>query len=347
MCDIFLYANTTWADIHSGASFDHGFECLECEDTHEYASESMTNCTMRNVTLDSIPVSAGHWRQNAASMSVRRCSYPSACRGGVLAGDGSCATGHHGPLCSLCVASPPHYGGRHGPCFPCSDTGDMDVLMGVVSGLFVTGLLLLSIVYVKNRQLVESSKKKARLKFGLDKKPSMKRLGSSQRLFVARAGRRPRLSCQKRMFAFAASNQERMLAFAASLQVKIRVLISMLQVLSEVVDSYQIRWPISFEAAIGWFGGLLPDVSITPFGCVFPALDTFLFDFVVVTLTPLVVVALLVVAYRWLNARAERLQASGGEKAGATSRSLASLCGGSWCGAQIAISQHSCHCSHL
>lgn len=111
----------------------------------------MTNCSVRlNVTLDRIPVaSGGYWRQNAVSFKVRKCNpkYPEACRGGDVAGDMSCAPGHRGPLCELCVQEPLHYGGRGSACQLCSEAGDVGVTVGLGLSVFF-GVVLVTIIFL-------------------------------------------------------------------------------------------------------------------------------------------------------------------------------------------------------
>ena len=94
----------------------------------------MTNCTAPGVTLDTIPVMEGHWRQNPSAQYVRMCDgFAEACLGGEIAGDTSCADGHTGPLCDLCKKDPLHFGGRGAPCQSCSDAGDPKETISVIA----------------------------------------------------------------------------------------------------------------------------------------------------------------------------------------------------------------------
>ena len=121
MCEVGYYANTTYAQMLTGA-----FECRLCEDTHEgnKTSISMTNCTTLNATLDRIPLRAGYWRQNEGAEYVRACDYEDACLGGVHAGNASCAEGHRGPLCDRARRAARHHHRSHHPalCRACPPT---------------------------------------------------------------------------------------------------------------------------------------------------------------------------------------------------------------------------------
>jgi hypothetical protein len=84
---------------------------------------------------------------------VRVCSdeYPEACQGGVSAGDASCAPGHSGPLCSVCIQNPAHYGGRNQACDLCSEAGDIGMTLGLLMGSLGFLLFVAIIAYVKCR----------------------------------------------------------------------------------------------------------------------------------------------------------------------------------------------------
>jgi hypothetical protein len=221
---------------------------------------------------------------------VRVCSdaYPEACVGGVGNGDDLCADGHRGPLCEVCVKSPAHYGGRGKPCDPCSEAGDVRITLGLVLGSLFVALLVATIASIRCRSLVtgfltekfagEDIQSQGAAHFEEARKPS----------WVSRCSQ-----------------------IGESISVKLKILISLWQVISELGDSYEIRFPPLYQKAVVWFNSLSLPISVTPFACVFPSLDTYLFDFILITGMPIAIVVFLMLSSTGLNAYTRRQQAKG------------------------------------
>ena len=138
----------------------------------------MTNCTAPGVTLDTIPVTLGHWRQNPRAQYVRMCDLEEACLGGGLAGDVSCADGHTGPLCDLCKKDPPYFGGRGAPCQSCSDAGDPKetITFYIVGGVGVLLALVLAMAICKRRGAKVPALPKKEDEVGVEKHQGAKHL---------------------------------------------------------------------------------------------------------------------------------------------------------------------------
>ena len=129
VCKLGTFASLTRAEMmratnDSSRVAADAFECRSCVSIQASGGSRMTNCTASGVLLDTIPVLPGYWRQNPRAQYVRMCDLEEACLGGEIAGDTSCADGHSGPVCDLCVQDPLHFGGRGAPCQLCSGVGD-------------------------------------------------------------------------------------------------------------------------------------------------------------------------------------------------------------------------------
>jgi hypothetical protein len=79
--------------------------------------------------------------------------FPEACLGGEIAGDTSCADGHTGPVCDLCVQDPPYFGGRGTPCQLCSDAGDPEttIIAYAIGGAVILIAILVAMAVCKRR----------------------------------------------------------------------------------------------------------------------------------------------------------------------------------------------------
>ncbi|KOO20783.1 protein serine threonine [Chrysochromulina tobinii] len=129
VCKLGTFASLTRAEMmratnDSSRVAADAFECRSCVSIQDSGGSQMTNCTTPGVMLDTIPVVRGYWRQNPRAQYVRMCDLEKACLGGEIAGDTSCAEGHTGPVCDLCVQDPLHFGGRGTPCQLCSGVGN-------------------------------------------------------------------------------------------------------------------------------------------------------------------------------------------------------------------------------
>jgi len=157
VCEVGTFASLTRAEMmratnDSSRVAADSFECKPCEGIHSESGE-MTNCTAPGVTLDTIPVMEGHWRQNPRAQYVRKCDLEEACLGGEIAGDTSCVDGHTGPVCDLCVQDPLHFGGRGAPCQLCSDAGDPEttIIAYAIGGAVILIAILVAMAVCKRR----------------------------------------------------------------------------------------------------------------------------------------------------------------------------------------------------
>ena len=86
-----------YRDEHSSVV---GQQCVHCP--------IGANCTEEGLSLESLPMRAGHWRYSNTSRVVSACRVPSACPGGpfpsphVPGALAPCADGHTGILCDPC-----------------------------------------------------------------------------------------------------------------------------------------------------------------------------------------------------------------------------------------------------
>ncbi|KOO31505.1 mastigoneme-like protein [Chrysochromulina tobinii] len=309
VCKVGTFANLTsaeviWATNDSSHIAAHAFECKPCARIHSGPGE-MTNCTAPGVTLDSIPVTPGHWRQNPRALYVRMCDLEEACLGGGLAGDVSCADGHSGPLCDLCVQDPLHFGGRGEPCQSCSDAGNPmeTITFYIIGGVVVLLAFVLAMAICKRR-----GDKVVDVLFSVTKME-----GGVQGMIEEAAGAATKTEGNqlvKETLGLSDAASARLVAAGAtfasvvdSLGVKIRILISLSQVVSQLDVIFDITYPAFYTATLEGLKNINIQVNLLPFGCVLPLLDNFFFNFVLKTATPLVLVLLLYVMSKVLRAR--------------------------------------------
>lgn len=82
-------------------------------------------CAVPNVTLRTLPLAPGYWRLSDQSLESIRCDPPgaaadSACLGGLVGSDLTCAAGHKGPLCRVCEQSEHYFHQETRRCEACS-----------------------------------------------------------------------------------------------------------------------------------------------------------------------------------------------------------------------------------
>jgi hypothetical protein len=286
------------------------FECLPCASIQANVNVEMTNCTAPGVTLDTIPLAPGHWRQSPRARYVRVCDFEEACLGGELAGDASCLDGHTGPLCDLCVKDPLHFGGRGAPCQRCSDLGDpvVTIALYAVGGVVVLVAIVLVTAICKRRGVLSTVTKtegcvedKVRVATG-----ALKTAIKTEAIELVKKAF-GLSDATLAMLAAVKAKAESLLAFIASqvadLGVKTRILLSLFQVVSQMGVSFNITYPSFYIDVLDILKGINIPIDLLPFGCVFPWLNNFLFDFILKTATPLALVLLLAFLSKVLRAR--------------------------------------------
>jgi len=284
------------------------FECVPCMSIHSGPGE-MTNCTAPGVTLDTIPVMPGHWRQNPRALYVRKCDLEEACLGAELAGDVSCADGHTGPLCDLCVKDPLHFGGRGSPCQSCSDAGNPmeTITFYIIGGVVVLLAVVLATAICKRRGAKVPAVPKKEEEAGVEKYQGAKHLaqkavteGVVKGMLQEAAGTDTMTEANK-VTTLAAAGAT-FASVMSSLGVKIRILISLIQVVSQLDVIFDITYPAFYTAILEGLKNINIQVNLLPFGCVLPLLDNFIFDLVLKTATPIILVLLLSFASTVLRA---------------------------------------------
>jgi hypothetical protein len=91
----------------------HG-HCSECPDG--------ANCTVRGITLRTLPLKPSYWRSSEDSFYIELCKVGDACaQSNVTAGiiESQCAKGHEGPICNVCSSG--YSKDVSGVCKPCDD----------------------------------------------------------------------------------------------------------------------------------------------------------------------------------------------------------------------------------
>jgi len=271
-------------------------DCRPCIDVHETSTIAMTNCSAAGATLNRLPLLSGNWRQSASSRIVRACDDQSVCVGGDEPGDASCATGHSGPLCDLCKREPLYYGGRGNECKPCSEAGDPTMTIAVaISGTVSAFVMIVALgMFFKRRALRVLTDMVQVAASTSNKKTSVEAV----EIAFAEECRTQATSKDMRL--------GRLLELAGRLGVKARILISLAQVLSQVATTYDITFPELYNDVLSTMGRVSVPIKFLPFGCIVPTLDNFMFDLVLQTATPLLLMLVLELINKVLKARNRR-----------------------------------------
>jgi len=303
----------------SSATLGGTFECQPCNSLHETHTLAMTNCTMAGVTLERIPIQPEFWRQSPTSEIVRSCDSQGFCLGGDVPGDASCAKGHRGPLCDVCVQTPLYYGGRGKSCRLCSGAGNVpftiSMALGGCSLALVAGLALtiwckqhaaklvtnalIAVETTLDRPAAQTGKKAQQLADRTRKRParrfnsfrsSARSTGSTRSSSLDKGGR------QK-------APLSRAVNLLSRLGPKLRILVSLFQVLSQIGTTYDIAFPDLYSESVALLSHVNLNIDFLPFGCVLPSLDNYLFEFVVQTATPAACVLLMMATSAGLRRR--------------------------------------------
>ena len=146
------------------------------------------------------------------------------------AGDASCAEGHTGPLCDVCIKEPLYYGGRGSACKLCSEQGDPAVTIALAAALFAALLVALAVGVLcfqkRTMGLLTQVAVKLESDDAFDGATDVAREAKSRQRTTTRSGPAANESGDDKK----PSRLSRMGAFAARLGVKGRILISLAQV---------------------------------------------------------------------------------------------------------------------
>jgi len=185
-----------------------------------------TNCS-DGTSLDALQLLPGYWRIAPASEDIRLCPSSShdACLGGSNLSS-ICATGHRGPLCSVCEKD--YYQSSEG-CTLCFDKGGgaIPATLAVAIVLFALTILFCLVAYclLRGGALVRRSVIQTRLLTLLWSKRSI-------------------------------------------LLVKIKIFIGCYQILSGMGDTFDVAYPIAYEALLEAFAFVKLDfVEVLPMSC--------------------------------------------------------------------------------
>eukprot|EP00900_Chrysochromulina_parva_P018460 jgi/Chrpa1/26615/Chrysochromulina_OHIO_Genome00026808-RA len=273
-CKLGTFASLTRAEMMQATNDSsrvaaNAFECRSCVSIQASGGSRMTNCTTPGVMLDTIPVVRGYWRQNPRAQYVRICDLEKACLGGEIAGDTSCADGHTGPVCDLCVQDPLHFGGRGTPCQLCSGVGNpvFTITFYAVGGVVVLLATALVMAICKRR-----ATRVAKLPQG----QAASRIEESTKNLAALVG------------ISEAKSSRLAKALVGSFGVKIRILISLVQVVGQQGLIFDVTYPAFYTEILKSISNINIPFQLLPFGCIFPSLNNFIFDLVLKTATPII-----------------------------------------------------------
>lgn len=103
-----------------------------------------------NTTVETLQVQLGYWRLSPFAPILEKCETidnVTACRGGLAAGDLSCAPGHTAPRCVHCANDRQYF--QEGLCRDCPKGGGS---IGAAIGIFIFILLVLSLLCALHMQ---------------------------------------------------------------------------------------------------------------------------------------------------------------------------------------------------
>jgi len=93
----------------------------------------------------------------------------------------------------------------------------------------------------------------------------------------------------------------RVASIVGPLGVKLRILISLCQVVSQLGVIFNVQYPPFYTSVLAAIENINIPIDLLPFGCMAPQLNNFLFDLVLKTATPIILVVLLVFLSRALR----------------------------------------------
>jgi len=216
-----------------------------------------TQCNESNTLLETLPLSAGYWRQSSTAEDIRPCFTSAACLGGSNVAQ-QCAPSQTGPYCAVCNTG--YFGGGDGKlCEPCTGIAVLTFLPVIVMGAVVMALL----VYFTCLCIC-----------GKSVSNRVKGLGENTR--------------RKR------DVQAKLQAKSESAAIKVRILIALVQMLSGIGITFAIQYPPIYQAALAWLSSIISlDLpKAMPLGCI---METGFFTSLILrTALPLLVIVLLV-----------------------------------------------------
>jgi hypothetical protein len=264
-CPAQYFANVTSARLASGAPFT----CVPCRSIWAISGLAMTECEHRGITLDSVPVVAGMWRESATSRHVRQCRIlasggeedsHSSCLGGDMSVEdhSPCAEGYTGPLCELCEDT--YYGGKGAPCTECSDAPLMAVLWPVFALFGALALVCAVLIrFRKSDRVVGVLKRLSTASMTVIDNASADSTLRSSLKASAKATLEDKVTDEVTRTDVAEEGKKedpiarrvrKLGAFAQSFGVKLRILIALYQVLTQLGVTFSITQPTFYSQMI-------------------------------------------------------------------------------------------------
>ena len=261
------------------------YTCVPCTSAHEIQSVDMTDCSAPGVTIETLVLKPGFWRQSERARYVRTCPVGDnnqSCLGGSNTSE-QCAPGYRGPLCNLCAEN--HYGGRGNTCNECQGNALFTVggVIGGVVGAIVLVVTLLALCRKHVRKVITSATEVvdaagSNLSSDLgstDSAVSFSAVTSGMQAVVeekateAVEGRiQKRSRCMHRWYKVTKAVSE-----FDSFGVRLRILISLAQVVSQLDVVYSIQYPDAFKAMLRWLKQLNVSLNLLPVSCLMPWAD--------------------------------------------------------------------------
>jgi hypothetical protein len=230
-----------------------------------------------SVDIATLPLAPGFWRVSRDSIDIRQCFSPDACLGGPDP-EVSCAEGHTGAYCGVCVDGYSEVGSSITGmrCVECTGRNTHTVVIGAV---LLSILLLLPCFYFFYK----------RRKYDEDEIIDMQE-DAAQRASNAHDK--------------LADKKSRVESFVSNVQTPFKILLSYAQIVSGFSFNFSIRFPPVFSGIVSVFSfANLDFVSVTPMGCVMPI--TYHHQLLGYTLLPLIGFGLLLGLYKFLSVGAK------------------------------------------
>lgn len=209
-----------------------------------------------------LPLEAGAWRASNETAVIRFCYSARFCPNdnGTL----TCAYGHTGPFCEVCL-SDFHRSAMEG-CVPCEGSGVSFVApLAVIGGV----LLLVCVSSLLARKKLKKEMETLQKEGTLNKiAQSAKGLHTSAQTLHASA---KTLQKTEKMLRAVARRGKEGSEKKGTVMVKLRIIISLIQVLNGVGVSFDIRYPDFFAQVLSMLSAIELDLpAVMPLSCVVP-----------------------------------------------------------------------------